>query len=209
MRRHISVGQESFTENIINRSRFISQCFPVKSEEEALAFLAEVRSKYADATHVCYAYRVGELAETTRFSDAGEPSGTAGMPILDVLRNNDVTDALITVTRYFGGILLGTGGLVRAYSSGAVEALKLAGKVERLPAALINLNIEYTHYGQLEGYIRQNARVDKVDYTDIIEMTVSVKADEADAFIAEIIDRSNGRVQPAVRGESVIELKIQ
>ena len=106
MRPYKTAHTEAKTERIINRSRFISQCFPVRSEDEALSRLNEVRKQYPDATHVCYAYRIGELSETTRFSDAGEPSGTAGMPILEVLKANELTYVLCTVTRYFGGIAL-------------------------------------------------------------------------------------------------------
>ena len=109
-----TVKAPSSVELVINRSRFIGQCFPISSEEEALEKLSELRKKYWDATHNCYAYSVGQKGEIARFSDDGEPGGTAGMPMMDALRGAGVTDVLCVVTRYFGGILLGTGGLVRA-----------------------------------------------------------------------------------------------
>ena len=155
MRPYKTVHIEAKTERVINRSRFISQCFPVKTEEEALLRLSEVKKQYPDATHVCYAYRIGENSETTRFSDAGEPSGTAGMPILEVLKAKGLTYVLCTVTRYFGGILLGAGGLVRAYSSGAADASAAAGADMHLPGVLIKMKCDYSRDRKPYGKIKR------------------------------------------------------
>lgn len=208
MQRYITVAHESESEAVINRSRFISKCFPVSDEGEATEKLALVRAKYADASHTCYAYRTGERAEASRYSDAGEPSGTAGMPILTVLSSNGLTNALVTVTRYFGGILLGKGGLARAYGGGAAEAVALAGKVERLPGEAFTLEIDYPRYGALEGYIRENARIDGTEFAERVRILASVPADGAEAFRAGIIELSDGRVKPVPAGQVIMERKI-
>ncbi len=204
MTRTVTVKNVSFTESVINRSRFIGQCFPASSEEEALALLAGVRAAYPDASHTCYAYRIGERAETTRFSDAGEPGGTAGTPILEVLKANGVTDALCTVTRYFGGILLGRGGLVRAYSGAAAQALQAAGRVERIPARVFVINMEYPRFGALEGLIREKSSVDAIEYTDIVSVRTRVTAQEAEGFAALVIEKSDGRVVPEDAGDALV-----
>lgn len=208
MTRSVTVKNVSFTETVINRSRFIGQCFPVKGEEEALALLASVRAAYPDASHTCYAYRVGERAETARFSDAGEPGGTAGTPILEVLRKNGVTDALCTVTRYFGGILLGRGGLVRAYSGTASQALSAAGRIERIPARVFVMSVEYPRLGALEGFVRENSFVDAIDYTDIVSVRTRVPVEQAEDFAAGVIEKTGGRTVPEDAGEDLISRDI-
>ena len=122
----LGASEAEFTEK---KSRFIGRCFPVETEDEAFAVIADVKKRHWDATHNCYAFIVGENGLTQRFSDDGEPSGTAGMPILDVIKQKGLTNTLIVVTRYFGGILLGAGGLVRAYSKAAASAVDCADMV--------------------------------------------------------------------------------
>lgn len=208
MRPYKTVHKESKAERIINRSRFISQCFPVKSEDEALQRLNEVRKQYSDATHVCYAYRIGELSETTRFSDAGEPSGTAGMPILEVLKTNELTNVLCTVTRYFGGILLGAGGLVRAYSSGAADAVKAAGAEKHIPGTLIDLRCDYSRYGAIESLVaKSEAEIAESEFTDDVMLKISCASDYADELIKAIVERTDGRCKPKICGEC--ELTVQ
>lgn len=207
MRPYKTAHTEAKMERIINRSRFISQCFPVRSEGEALSKLNEVRKQYPDATHVCYAYRIGELSETTRFSDAGEPSGTAGMPILEVLKANELTYVLCTVTRYFGGILLGAGGLVRAYSSGAADAVKAAGMEKHIPGALIALRCDYSRYGAIESLIaKSNAAITESEFTDEIRLSISCAKEDADSIIKAIIERTDGRCKPELAGECELVL---
>ena len=132
----------SQTEFVVNRSRFIGRCFPVADEQEALARLEEVRKLHYDATHNCWAYNL--RGGVMRFSDDGEPGGTAGMPIMDTLIRSNTQDALIVVTRYFGGILLGSGGLVRAYSRSASDALNASGSCDMVPASMVGFTIDYT-----------------------------------------------------------------
>lgn len=192
----------SETEFIINRSRFIGQCFPVTSEEEALSRLEEIRKQHYDATHNCYAYSL--LGGVRRFSDDGEPGGTAGMPIMDTLIRTETENALIVVTRYFGGILLGSGGLVRAYSRSASDALNASETVIMTPCSEIVFTVDYTRYGALEGFVRANSAVKSVEFTDTIRFTCLVENEKADSFISDIIERTDGRAVPSVEGEEYL-----
>ena len=205
MNPYVTVKHASDTQSVINRSRFISQCFPATDEAEALALLHAVRARYPDASHTCYAYRIGERAQTTRYSDAGEPSGTAGMPILEVLRTHEVTFVLCAVTRYFGGDVLGTGGLARAYGGGAAQALRLAGKVEMIPALCYELVMDYPRFSNLESELRKTYQIDEVGYTDAVLVRATIAAQEAQRFIAQVIDMSGGRVQVRQTGEGSLE----
>ena len=207
MKAYRSVDKSSETEYIINRSRFIGYCFPVTSEEAALSILGELRKKHWDATHNCFAYRIGETASIARFSDDGEPGGTAGMPIMDVLRSKDITDVLVVVTRYFGGILLGAGGLVRAYSRGAADAVAAAGIVSYIPAKQLSVSMDYSRYGSLEQYIRPAVQVDDVEFMENVTMHVTVAEDKLDGFIKDIVERSDGRCVPEITGESYLRVK--
>ena len=141
MKPYKSVKQRSEAEYTVNRSRFIGRCFPVDSEEAALCLLGDIRKKHWDATHNCFAYRIGDNA-AARFSDDGEPGGTAGKPIMDVLTGRGLTNVLCVVTRYFGGILLGAGGLVRAYSKSAADAVTKAGVVSYLPGTILDIPMD-------------------------------------------------------------------
>ena len=156
----------SETEFTVNKSRFIGRCFPVSSEEEALARLDEIRKLHHDATHNCWAYNL--RGGIMRFSDDGEPGGTAGMPIMDTLIRSETLDAIIIVTRYFGGILLGSGGLVRAYSKSASDALSSAGVLQMLPCSEIEFFVDYSRYGGIEGFVRSNSTVKNTEFLDNI-----------------------------------------
>ena len=136
-----------FTEK---KSEFIGRVFPIVDEADCLRILSEIKKKHYDATHNCYAYILGAGMEIQRSSDDGEPSGTAGLPILEVLRKNKITNALIIVTRYFGGILLGSGGLIRAYSHGASAPLAEAGLVRISPSTVYTLCCEYTYLEKIK-----------------------------------------------------------
>ena len=199
-----TIARASEEEFVINRSRFIGRCFPVSTEEEALAHLAAIRKQHYDARHNCYAYRIGPRGETARFSDDGEPSGTAGMPMMEVLTARDVTDVLCVVTRYFGGILLGAGGLVRAYSRGAADAVRAAGVMRHIPGTALELTVDYGRYGAIEAYVRANAQVDALDFAENVHIRALVEDGFADAFCKEIVERTDGRVTPARCGEGYL-----
>ena len=207
MRPYKTAHTEAKTERIINRSRFISQCFPVRSEDEALSRLNEVRKQYPDATHVCYAYRIGEPSETTRFSDAGEPSGTAGMPILEVLKANELTYVLCTVTRYFGGILLGAGGLVRAYSEGAKIALAAAEIKVMAQSADLLLRCGYDFFGKLEYYLNEHGvLVLSTEFGEEVAVSVRIRKEDVPSFEHDITELSAGKLSPLLISEGWNEM---
>ncbi len=199
MKPYKSVKQCSEAEYTVNRSRFIGRCFPVESEEAALCLLGDIRKKHWDATHNCFAYRIGENA-AARFSDDGEPGGTAGKPIMDVLTGRGLTNVLCVVTRYFGGILLGAGGLVRAYSKSAADAVTKAGVVSYLPGTVLDIPMDYSRYGALEGFIRANAEVRNVAFAQNVVVTVAVEDTNLLKFMKEVTERSDGRCTPVTIG---------
>ncbi len=199
MKPYKSVKQCSEAEYTVNRSRFIGRCFPVDSEEAALCLLGDIRKKHWDATHNCFAYRIGENA-AARFSDDGEPGGTAGKPIMDVLTGRGLTNVLCVVTRYFGGILLGAGGLVRAYSKSAADAVTKAGVVSYLPGTILDIPMDYSRYGALEGFIRANAEVRNVAFAQNVVVTVAVEDTNLLKFMKEVTERSDGRCTPVTIG---------
>lgn len=199
MKPYKSVKQCSEAEYTVNRSRFIGRCFPVESEEAALCLLGDIRKKHWDATHNCFAYRIGENA-AARFSDDGEPGGTAGKPIMDILTGRGLTNVLCVVTRYFGGILLGAGGLVRAYSKSAADAVTKAGMVSYLPGTILDIPMAYSRYGTLEGFIRANAEVRNVAFAQNVVVTVAVEDTNLLKFMKEVTERSDGRCTPVTIG---------
>ena len=192
----------SETEFTVNKPRFIGRCFPVSSEEEALERLDEIRKLHHDATHNCWAYNL--RGGIMRFSDDGEPGGTAGMPIMDTLIRSETLDAIIIVTRYFGGILLGSGGLVRAYSKSASDALSSAGVLQMLPCSEIEFFVDYSRYGGIEGFVRSNSTVKNTEFLDNIRFNCLVPFDDAEGFIAEIIERTDGRSSQKIISEEYL-----
>lgn len=192
-----TVKQPGEAELVIKRSRFIGRCFPVADEQEALRLLEQVRRQHWDATHNCYAYSVGVSGACARYSDDGEPSGTAGLPMMETLRRSGVTDALVVVTRYFGGILLGAGGLVRAYSAAAAAAVRSAGEVEMRECVRLSLEMPYPLWGRVEPLLRERAQLDEVRYEAAVHAAAWVRQEQSDALVRALIDRTDGRVVPA------------
>lgn len=184
-------GEGEITEK---KSRFIARVAPVSSEEEALALIEATRKKYWDARHNCFAYVVGERGEIKRFSDDGEPGGTAGKPILEALTGEGLTNTVIVVTRYFGGTLLGTGGLVRAYGAAAKAGLAASAVISKLSGLRLHITTDYAGLGKLK-YILGQRRITVLDtiYTDKVEMVVLTSQKEADAVKAEITEGTNGQ----------------
>lgn len=183
------------------KSEFIGYCAPVKTEEEAVAFVNSIKKKHSDARHNVYAYVLRE-GFAQRFSDDGEPHGTAGMPVLDSIRKADLTDVAVVVTRYFGGILLGTGGLVRAYTAAAAGAIKDAGVAEVGDFAILEIKANYSDYQKIMPLISAvNAKIEDSDFgTDVI-MKIMVRDEQADCFTANLIETTNGRVAATKVGQ--------
>lgn len=183
-----TVGDESIEREITEKkSRFIAKIMKVNSEQEAIEKIAEVKKTHRDARHNVFAYRIANGSE--RFSDDGEPSGTAGVPILNILRGEKIENVLVVVTRYFGGILLGTGGLVRAYSSAAKEAILAINKVEMKLCNEYELLIDYNYYDIVNHYLNKNKLVIKnTEYSEKICINIIVEKDAHEKFLSEIED---------------------
>lgn len=178
----------------IKRSIFIATVKGELDADGADDFVKAVRKRYPDATHNCYAYVADELGNVTRFSDDGEPSGTAGQPILDVLRKQNLVKTAIVVTRYFGGIKLGAGGLVGAYSQTAADGVR-AGKIsQKAECALVEIKSDYPTHATLEKYFRKSGvLIDDIDYSDEVTAKVFVRLDDKDSFIEGVKETSLGR----------------
>ena len=184
-------------EFIINKSRFIGYGAPAASEEEALGFLADVRSAHKDATHNCYAYIIGANMGVMRYSDDGEPGGTAGMPIIEVMKARQITNACVVVVRYFGGVLLGAGGLTRAYSQGAATAINAAGVGEVSPTRRYLMEVPYPMLGRVEYLLKSlPVIVEDKQFSDAIVMTLIVRARDDEAFLSAVTSGTDGRIEP-------------
>lgn len=189
-------------EIIEKKSRFLADVAAVDSEEEAAAFVEQLRKKYWDARHHCSAFVLGENNEISRCSDDGEPSGTAGRPILEILTSSGVRNACIVVTRYFGGVLLGTGGLVRAYGRAAKEGLAQSIVLDKIPGRKLLFTCDYNSIGRIQylagghGYQALES-----EYTEIVQLTYLIPTEEADRFAAEITEATGGKTKIEDLGE--------
>lgn len=183
------------------KSRFITTVAPVSSEEEALAFIEKTKKQYWDASHNCTAFTIGSRHQLTRCSDDGEPAGTAGRPMLDVLLGEDVHDTAVVVTRYFGGTLLGTGGLVRAYSGAVQEGLRHCVILEKREGVRLRICSNYSDVGKLQYLIAQNQiPLLSSSYTDQVLMEALVPSELLSSFLSSVTDGTGGRVCPEKDG---------
>ncbi len=194
--KYLSVLGDCRTQKTIEKSRFITTSRHVEDEEAAKRFIAEISAEFSDATHNCYAYICDNLGNFLRFSDDNEPQGTAGMPMLEVIKNNSLFEVAVVVTRYFGGIKLGAGGLVRAYSGAAAENLATANKVMYQMCVESRYKIDYSSVDiALRFFADSNADIINTEYLNEVHFTVAVKREEEALFNANLINRLNGRVQ--------------
>jgi uncharacterized YigZ family protein len=190
----LAPGEETI---IIKKSRFIGYAAPVSSEEEALAFIQSIQKKHWDATHNCYAYVFGPHHEIQKSNDDGEPAGTAGKPILEVIKKEDLRNVAVVVTRYFGGIMLGAGGLIRAYSQTAAAGLHAAGIVTRKLFQEVAISIDYSWLGKVEHEIRdaENFHIDRVEYTERVTVYALVPVEETERLHKRITNATNGQAE--------------
>ena len=185
-------GEDRFEEK---KSEFIGYAKRVENEEDAKAFVAEIKNMHKQARHNCWAYVIGEKMNIQRYSDDGEPQGTAGIPILEVMKKSNITDCAVVVTRYFGGILLGAGGLTRAYTKGASIALKSAGIVEKLEGLKLSFEIEYDLFGKIQYLCGQNLwNIEDTEYTDKVIVHILAEKNMADIIESEIVESTSGKV---------------
>ena len=208
-KRVLTVFGEHESEKIIEKSRFLTFSAHVESEEEAKAFIAKIRSKHSLATHVCYAFVSDKTGNLQRFSDDGEPQGTAGMPILEVLKNKKLFETAVAVVRYFGGIKLGAGGLVRAYSSSAAENLDGADVRSLEICSEYKILVDYSGIDGVQKYIFLNdCELLTTEYGEKACFSVAVKKATEGAFLAGLVDYMQGRVQTEKIGEYYVPFKL-
>ncbi|WP_214816018.1 YigZ family protein [Exiguobacterium sp. s131] len=201
-----TIKQSGTYEVVIQKSKFIAHFKRVETEEEAQAFIQAIKKEHWNANHNCSAYIIGERNEHQKANDDGEPSGTAGMPMLEVLRKRHLKDTVVVVTRYFGGIKLGGGGLIRAYGGTVSEGLDAVGIVERLPMQQLTLTVDYTWIGKVENELRQsNYLLDDIIYADLVTFHVSVPVEETEEALAWLTDMTNGQGQLQTHGIRIIE----
>lgn len=175
------------TEEIIKKSRFISHIKRTTTEDEAKAFIQEIKKDHKSATHNCSAYIIGQNGIIQKADDDGEPQGTAGVPILEVLKKEELYNVTVVVTRYFGGIKLGSGGLIRAYASGAASAVDEAGKVVEVPMLPLTITIDYTYTSKFEHFLKSTkATLVSQDYTDKVTYVLHAKKEDADDIISTL-----------------------
>lgn len=201
------VAKNGTHETEIKKSRFIAYLFRVKSEDEARLHIEAVRKEHWNANHNCTAWAIGEGQASQRSSDDGEPGGTAGMPMLEVLRKREVTDTLAIVTRYFGGVMLGAGGLIRAYGGAVSEALDAIGIVERKPLAVVHVAASYDDAGRIENAIRtRELQLVDVHYDLGVQFELVMPPEEVEPFQTWLQELTNGANSATIDGERFVEV---
>ncbi|GHH97464.1 YigZ family protein [Neobacillus kokaensis] len=192
--RYLTVKEYGEHEIIIQKSRFIAQIKRVETEADAQDFIQEIKKKHWNATHNCSAYLIGEHDQIQKANDDGEPSGTAGVPILEVLKKRNLKDTVVVVTRYFGGIKLGAGGLIRAYGKATSEGLDAIGIVERKLTQVVHVKIDYTWLGKIEKELRASEhKIKEIHYLDIVEIETYVDESLVQSFKDLMIELTNGQ----------------
>ncbi|WP_274649207.1 YigZ family protein [Paenibacillus humicola] len=205
LNRYKTLRREDCKEIVIKKSRFIGYGKPVESEAEASAFIEEIKKLHWNASHNCSAYIIGERDEIQKQSDDGEPSGTAGKPILDVIKNQGLKNVVIVVTRYFGGIMLGAGGLIRAYADGAAAAIEAAEPVVNVLHREVLVDVDYTWYGKLENELHaKGILVGGTSFTDRVVISCLPEAADAERFAAWMTDVTQGQAAITVGGTRYI-----
>ncbi len=194
--------REGSAEFIEKKSRFIGYASPTETEEQALAFLEKVRAMHREASHHCYAYIIGQHGERTRFSDDGEPSGTAGKPILGILQGRELCNCICVVVRYFGGTLLGTGGLVRAYSQSARIGTEAAGISRMFLTAHILFDAPYSLHDIIERQVRLSGyQVQEISFATSVTYDLYIRKEDLSPFLSFLTQVSSGQIEPLVAEE--------
>ena len=198
-----TLRQSGSDELIIQKSRFIGYAAPCETEEDALAFLQQIRTKHKDATHNCYAYVIGRNMGVMRYSDDGEPGGTAGLPIMEVIKAQGVTNCCVVVTRYFGGILLGAGGLVRAYTQGCAVALKAAQVVVMEPSRQYLCEVAYPLWDKVQHTLRAlPVQLLSTEFTTAVTFTLLVREKDSGSVLSTLTQTTDARLESMLEDES-------
>ncbi|QDI91830.1 YigZ family protein [Salicibibacter halophilus] len=203
---YYTIKHDDGYEQTIKKSRFIAYMRRVKDEDEAKAFIAEIKNQHRDAAHNCSAYVLGMGNEIQKANDDGEPSGTAGVPMLNVLIKQELKNTAVVVTRYFGGIKLGAGGLIRAYGNSVTEAITHIGIVQRQPVQKFIVTIAYDLLGKIENELRESSyTLLSIDYGTHVDIHVAVNIDDKEAFEDWMVNTSNNHVTITASGTSYME----
>ncbi len=190
----------------IKKSKFICHLFRIESEAQAKEYIAKIKKEHYKANHNCSAYMLGENFEIQRSTDDGEPSGTAGVPMLEVLKKNQLQNTLAIVTRYFGGIKLGAGGLIRAYSTSVSEALKEIGIVQGKLQQLLDITIDYHQLGKLQNYLEnEQIAIQEIDYLEQITVKIAIDINQCESFQNALIDLFNNQLSIQLSNQSYVE----
>ena len=204
-----TIKEDGQVQEEIKKSRFICHAKRVNSEEEARAFITAIKKEHYKATHNCSAFIIGERSEIKRTSDDGEPSGTAGVPMLGVLENHNLTNVCVVVTRYFGGIKLGAGGLIRAYAGSVALAVKEIGIVEIKEQAGIQIQMSYAQYQEYGNFLKEHNLMElETNFTDQIETIIFVDKEDKETIKASLIEFFNGKVTLIDQGLREIEVPV-
>lgn len=210
MENFFSIDKNTEVEITVKKSKFIANLIKVDNQEMANEKLKEIKKKYHDARHNCFAYRVYEddnLIE--RFSDDGEPSGTAGSPMLNILQKNDIANVLVVVTRYFGGILLGTGGLIRAYSDATLNAISDINFVEYVLGLGLQIDLEYDQFESFKYYCKKNGiNIEKIDYTEKIVCLINMEENKKDKLMTDYSTKNINLNEIKILSKKFIEKSI-
>ncbi len=205
---YLTIKQAATSEYIEKRSKFLGVCFPCKTENEALSHIESIKAQYWDARHSCYAFVVDE-GRTARFSDDGEPHGTAGKPILEVINAKKLVNVLVVVTRYFGGVLLGTGGLVRAYTTATKDALENATAVEMTPCTIFKIVCDYSDHSNLLRLIEMgSANLQSTDFAEKVTLTIALKDCDIKNFQKNLTETFAGRLRMSQIAKTVLPFDI-
>jgi uncharacterized YigZ family protein len=207
---YLAVKNEGQHEIVIEKSRFIAHIARATTEEEAQAFIQKIKKEHNSATHNCSAYLIGETDNIQKANDDGEPSGTAGVPMLEVLKKRKLKDTVAVVTRYFGGIKLGAGGLIRAYGKSVSEGLNNIGVVERQLQQIVHIIVDYTLLGKMENELRNSVYpIKEMNYMEKVEIQMYVPIKEKESFKEWIIDLSNAQSEIVFGEEEYLEKDVK
>mgnify|MGYP000865483376 FL=1 len=204
-----TISQDGQAQEEIKKSRFICHAKRVYSEKEARDFIAAIKKEHYKATHNCSAFIVGEKSEIKRTSDDGEPSGTAGVPMLGVMENHQVTNVCFVVTRYFGGIKLGAGGLIRAYAGSVALAIKEIGLIEIKEQAGLRLKMSYSQYQNFDNFLKAENLIEfDTEFTDLVATTIYIDKQEKEPLEQKLVEFFNGKIQIDDQGLREVEIPL-
>jgi uncharacterized YigZ family protein len=210
LKEYKTIKQFGQDEWIIKKSKFIGYAQPVSNEEEAVAFIERIKKQHWNATHNCSAFIIGERDEIQRSSDDGEPSGTAGKPILEVIRMKGLKNTAVVVTRYFGGIMLGAGGLIRAYTQGAVIGIQAAGTIQRTLHRVMEVNVDYSWVGKIQNELEHRDYIlHHIDFLETVTFRILVKIDDVEEFLQWVTNLTSAQADIVEAEEMYVDEDIQ